>query len=135
MPSTLGFVQAFAKFKAKPDNPMWACSAIATDGSVVVSCWAHYFQKGGPGALKYVDSLSRWTGNVPGNRLMRQHLEAAKAGDLPIRMVVATAKDSELVEAVSDASKIEKTFHVRTDMVGKLTEFDGDNFVIEFTKS
>lgn len=132
MPS-LGFVEAFAKFGAKPDNPMWACSAIAKDGALVISCWSQYFKKSG-GALHYVDRLSRWTGNDLGNRLLRSHLEKAKTDGLPVRMVVATAKNPSLVEKVADASKIEKTFHIREDFVGRLLAFDGDNFVIEFTK-
>jgi hypothetical protein len=37
-------------------NQRWAVSAIADDGSLVVSCWETYFQKG----MRYVDALSRW---------------------------------------------------------------------------
>lgn len=130
---TLGFVQAFAKFGAKLDNPMWACSALAADGALVVSCWSHYFKKSGL-ALHYVDCLSRWSGNDLGNRLMRTHLEKAKAENLQVRMVVATAKEPELVEKVSDAGTLDKTFHVRDDVVGRVLSFDGDNFIIEFTR-
>lgn len=133
--AALGFVQAFARFGAKPDNAMWACSAIAKDGAVVISCWSHYFRKSDRGTLLYVDRLSRWTGNELGNKLMRAHLQAAKTSNLPVRMVVATAKDPALVEKVGDASTIEKTFHVREDVVGRLLSFDGDNFVIEFEKA
>jgi hypothetical protein len=53
----LGFVEAFAKFGAKLENPMWAVSSIAHDGALVLSCWAHYFKGDGRGALRYVDSL------------------------------------------------------------------------------
>lgn len=130
-----GFVEAFATFNAKPTNAMWACSAISADGVLVVSCWSHLFQKGGPGALHYVDRLSRWTGNVRGNNLMREHLEKAKAEGLTIRMVVATAKDPSQVEKVGDASTIKKTFHAKEDLIGRLLSFDGDNFVIEFRKA
>jgi len=38
----LGFVEAFSKFGARLDNHMWAVSAIAKDGSLVISCWAHH---------------------------------------------------------------------------------------------
>lgn len=130
----LGFVGAFSKFGAKPTNQMWAVSAIAKDGAIVISCWAQYFKKGGVGALHYVDSLSRWSSNELGNRLLKTHLELAQAENRAILMVVATAKRPELVETTSDASTIDKTFHIKEDVIGRLLSFDGDNFVIEFTK-
>jgi hypothetical protein len=133
--SALGFVEAFAKFGAKPDNQMWAISAIAADGALVVSCWAHYFKSGGPGVMVYRDCLSRWKGNELGNGLFRTHLSQAFSKNLPVRMVVATAQDTESIDHGRDASKVKKTFHVREDAVGKVIEFDGDNFVIEFRRA
>lgn len=130
--SDLGFVEAFAKFGAKLENPMWAVSSIASDGALVLSCWAHYFKGGGAGVLRYVDSLSRWNGNELGNNLLRRHISNAFEEGLPVRMVVATTTDTETVDHGQDASKIKKTFHIREDMVGKVTEYDGDNFVIEY---
>ena len=132
--ASLGFVQAFSKFDAKLDNPMWAVSAISSDGSFVLSGWAHYFKRGGPGVLRYVDSLSRWTGNERGNRLLERHLFKAFSEQLPVRMVVATAEKPEEVERETDASKIKKTFHVMEKNVGCVTEFDGDRYVIEFRR-
>lgn len=133
--SDLGFVEAFAKFGAELDNPMWAVSAIASDGALVMSCWAHCFRRGGPGSLIYADRLSRWQGNELGGGLLKRHLELAQAGALPVRMVVATASDTEAVDHGHDASKVKKTFHIRDDMVGRVTEFDGDNYVVEFRPS
>jgi hypothetical protein len=128
----LGFVQAFAKFGAVLDNPMWAVSAIAADGAVVLSCWSHRFRAGPPGKLLYVDKLSRWKGNEMGNRLLRSHLELALQEARPVRMVVATAADPSKLDQVSDASTLKKTFHTREDMVGQVVEFDGDNVTIEY---
>ncbi|MFZ3018621.1 MAG: hypothetical protein WA056_09225 [Gallionella sp.] len=132
--ANLGFVEAFAKFGAKLDNPMWAVSAIANDNALVISCWAHYFKSGGSGVVRYVDSLSRWGGNELGNKLLENHLSNAFAEKLPVRMVVATAENPDTVEREHDASKVKKTFHVRDDIVGRVTDFDGDNFVIEFRR-
>jgi hypothetical protein len=128
----LGFVEAFAKFGAKLDNPMWAVSAITDDGAIVISGWAHYFKSGGRGVLLYVDSLSRWRGNDLGNKLLEAHLSKAFAEKLLVRMVVATAEDPRAVEREPDASKIKKTFHVLENQVGRVTEFDGNHFIIEF---
>jgi len=132
--ANLGFVEAFAKFGAKLDNPMWAVSAITDDGAFVISGWAHYFKRGGRGILLYVDSLARWVGNDLGNKLLEAHLSKAFTEKLPVRMVVATAEDPEAVERESDASKIKKTFHVLANQVGRVTEFDGNRFVIELRR-
>lgn len=134
--ANLGLVEAFAKFDAKLVNSMWAVSAIADDGALVISCWANYFKKGDPDVVRYVDSLSRWTRrNGRGKKLLETHLLKAFAENLPVRMVVATAADPEAVEREPDASKFKKTFHIRDDLIGHVTEFDGDRFVIEFRRS
>jgi hypothetical protein len=131
----LRFVDAFAQFGAKPANAMWAVSAFAADGALVISCWAHYFRPGADGALEYCDRLSRWGGNAPGNNLLRDHLVTAFSEQRPVRMVVATTSETETVDAGRDASKLKKTFHVRKDLVGVVTTFDGDNFVITFRRA
>lgn len=130
----LGFVEAFTRFGAKLDNPMWAVSSIASDGALVLSCWAHYFKKGDAGTLLYVDSLGRWNGNELGNNLLRAHIDTAFSDQRPVRMVVATAENTNAIDHGNDASKIKKTFHIREDMHGRVTKFDGDHFVIEFRR-
>jgi len=130
----LGFVEAFAKFHAKPANPMWAVSAISDDGALVLSCWAHYCKTGGKGVLLYGDRLSRWSGNALGNALMRDHLAQSFQQGLPVRMVVATAVDTDAVDHGHDASTVQKTFHVREDVVGRVISFDGDNYLVEFRR-
>lgn len=131
----LGFVEAFAKFGAKPVNPMWAVSAIADDGALVISCWSHHCKSGGKGVLLYSDCLSRWGGNELGCNLLKAHLGQAVAGSLPVRMVVATTPETEAVDQGRDASKVKKTFHIREEVVGSVVSFDGDNYVIEFRRA
>jgi len=121
----LGIAEAFKVYKAKLTNSRWAVSAIAEDGSVVISCWESYF-KSARGVLKYEDALSRWEGNAPGNDLLRSHLEQAKTG-LDVRLVIAHWSKG--------GTRIAEYFHVRPDVVGKVTDFDGDRFVIEFRKA
>jgi hypothetical protein len=132
--ATLGFVEAFRKFGARPANPMWAVSAIADDGALVVSFWAHHCRTGGNGVLVCSDRLSRWSGNELGNSLLLEHLGRAMAENLPVRMVVATTTDIQAVESGHDGSKVRKTFHVREDLVGRVASFDGDNYVVEFRR-
>ena len=131
--ASLNLTTAFNRYGAKLANPQWAVSAISDSGELVVSCWTHYLS-GGNGKLIYVDRLSRWSGNVRGNNLMRQHLEQAVAEELKVRLVRASTSDTELVDSGGDASGATNTFGVREDVVGRVTSFDGDEFVIEFVK-
>ena len=64
--------------------------------------------------------------------MLREHLLLAKAGSLPIRLVVATALNTLAVDQGWDASKISKTFHIKPELTGRLTSFDGDEFVIDY---
>ncbi len=110
---------------------MWAYSAIAEDGALVVSCWSHKL-KLIDGALTYTDHLSRWYATTPEKNLFIQHLVLAKEQQLPVRLVIATAQNPGAVDRGEDGSTIPKTFHIKENVVGKIILFDGDNFVIEF---
>jgi hypothetical protein len=130
----LGLKQAFGRYKAELTNPMWQVSAIAEDGSLVVSCWTKYLvteQK----MMRYTDRLSRWGNNKAGNNLLKEHLTLALETQLPVRLIMARADNDSDLDGVVDASKIKKTFHVRDDVVGKVVTFDGDTFVVDFRKS
>ena len=54
-------------------------------------------------------------------------LTLARDEDLPIRMIVASPEDAA-------SGKVGRSFHVRTDLVGKVTKFDGDHFIVDFTR-
>ena len=130
----LNFTECFARYGAKPTNAMWAVSAQAADGSIVISCWSQYLSNPDKQTLRYTDTLSRWAANAVGNDLLRQHLQLAEQQSLPIRLVVATAQSKLEVDQGWDASKIEKTFHVKPEVIGSLASFDGDAFVIDFRR-
>jgi hypothetical protein len=126
---------AFARYGAKLKNRNWAVSAVAPDGSIVISCWGHYFKQVKNGVWPYVDTLSRWQGtNANGNKLLREHLERAVAEQTTIRLVLAQTDDKAGVDRGEDASKFNNTFGAREDVAGKVTLFDGDKFVIEFRR-
>jgi hypothetical protein len=131
--ATLSYTEAFHAYGARLANPMWAYSAIAEDGAVVMSCWAHKL-KPRAGTLVYKDHLSRWKPNPSGKNLLIEHLTRAREQELPVRLVIATTDQPDVVDRGEDASTIKKTFHIREDVVGKVTLFDGDNFVLEFRK-
>jgi len=128
------FSQCFVQYHAKLINPQWAVSAIAQDGSLVLSCWSLYFSRPNGNTLRYTDKLSRWSGNELGNNLLRSHLEAARTDDLTIRLVIATPLDRRVVDEGKDASKAGNKFHTKPDVEGRLAAFDGDEFVIDFCR-
>lgn len=64
--SNVGIVDAFRRYGAKQVNPQWAVTAIAEDGSLVVSCWSKYFSRPSQGLMRYEDRLSRWKRNALG---------------------------------------------------------------------
>ena len=130
----LNLTTAFNRYGAKLANPQWAVSAMNDRGELVVSCWSHYLSSLS-GKLVYRDRLSRWTGNSLGNKLLRGHLEDAMNNNLPVRLVQATTSNVELVESGGDASQAKNTFGVREDLVGRVVLFNGDEFIIEFTKA
>lgn len=122
---------AFARYDAELKNVRWASSAIADDGSLVLSCWQHFLKCYVDGHKRYEDHLSRWPSSHPGRNLLATHLRLAVEGNLPVQLVVATLDDPK--EWLSgEASPLPKTFSTEENLVGKVVEFDGDAFAIEF---
>lgn len=122
----LNLADAFAKFGAVAVHRLRALSAIAEDGAIVLSCTSSYFAGPSKGVLRYEDRLSRDTASALRTDLLGQHLTLARDGSLPVRLVV--------VSSAAAGSKTSRNIHVRADLVGKVTEFDGDRFVVEFTR-
>ncbi len=123
----LSLVDAFGKFGAKPANRLRGLSAIAADGAMVLNCSQPYFGHPSRGVLRYEDKLSREADDSKGTVLLGQHLTLARDGELPIRMIVTS------LVAVGSA-KGTRSFHVRPDLIGKVVSFDGDHFIIDFTR-
>lgn len=127
----LTLTAAFATYGATLKNTRWAFSAIARDGSLVLSCWKHFLKSFVDGHKHYEDHLSRWATDTPGKKLLTEHLKLAVARDLPVRLVVATV-DEPAKDLEREAGTRQKTFSVHVDMVGKVVEFDGNRFAIDF---
>jgi hypothetical protein len=128
----LTLTEAFAFYGARLKNPLWAYSAVASDGSFVLSCWEHFLVEQCDGTHRYEDNLSRWARNSLGKNLFIRHLSQALKDKLSVRLIVARAEDPEPIIAGEDASKISKEFFVRDDLTGQVTQFDGDFFQITF---
>jgi hypothetical protein len=120
----LSLTDAFGRFGAKPSSRLHGRSAIATDGAMVLNCSSVHFGHPTRGVLRYEDRLSREPVASKDVGLLGQHLALARDGELPIRMIV-TAKAGE---------KTSSSCHVRPDLIGKIVTFDGDHFIIDFTR-
>jgi hypothetical protein len=120
----LNLTDAFGRFGARPSNRLSGLSAIAPDGAIVLNCRHAYFGHPSRGVLRYEDRLSRESAESKDNQLLGQHLTLARDGSLPIRMVVMSVADE----------KTSRSFHVRPDLIGKVVKFDGDHFIVDFTR-
>jgi len=129
---TKGISEAFAKYGARLKNVNWSVSAWNAAGELVLSLWAHHYRKGEGGAAEYFGKLSRWAG--PGNSEFRANLSDAYERRSPVRLVVVQTENIDHVESGEDASKVKKDFSARDDLVGEVTEFDGENYVIRFRR-
>ncbi len=120
----LSLTDAFGKFDAKPSSRLRGLSAIATDGAMVLNCSTAHFAHPTRGVLRYEDRLSREPAGAKVTGLLGEHLTLARDGALPIRMIVTAAA----------SEKTSSSCHVRPDLIGKVVTFDGDHFIIDFTR-
>jgi hypothetical protein len=122
----LSLVDAFRKFGAKPFSRARGLSAMAADGAVVLNCSAEHFGHPARGVLRYEDRLSRELADSKEGELLGKHLALARDEALPVRMIVTSTATQERGGG--------RTFHVRPDLIGKVMKFDGDHFIIDFTR-
>jgi hypothetical protein len=125
----LSLVDAFGRFGAKPVNRLRGQSAIATDGAVVLSCSYSKFGHPSQGVLRYEGKVIKDAEDAAVNDALGQHLTMARDGNLPIRLVVMTSTED------TAKNKVTRSFHVRPDLIGKLVSFDGENYVVDFTRA
>ncbi len=129
--------EAFAAYGATLVNPQWACSAIAEDGSVVVSLWQQFFRPiPGRKGLRYEDSFA-WEVNKNGQSLLREHLRQAMDSSRPVRVVIAIPENDKDKNVISSgkkkpANRIKKTFDIRKSWIGRVVEVEDSRFVIDF---
>ena len=82
--------------------------------------------------MKYVDRVSRWSGN--GNSEFREKLDLATKNGATVRVIIAKTNSPEVIARGEDASKYKNTFAPKIDWVGSITKWDSDNFEIVFSK-
>lgn len=122
----LTLIDAFSRFGAKPATRLGSLSAMAADGAMVLNCLPTHFGHPARGVLRYETRLSAAQAESKVITTLSEHLTRARDGDLPVRMIV-TFPTRERASRTGG-------HHVRPDLVGKIVEFDGDHFVIDFTR-
>ena len=115
---------AYARYGAKIPRGQPALSAIASDGTVVISCEAAKFARTRRDVLRYEDALSADESRSRHRTLLGEHLLLARDSALPVHLVIVTPPKGASPRIIS----------VRPDLVGKVTEFDGDRFVVDFSR-
>ena len=122
----LTLIDAFGRFGAKPASRLGSLSAMAVDGAMVLNCLPAHFGHPARGVLRYETRISAVQAESNVVTSLSEHLMRARDSGLPVRMVVTFA----------ERQKAGKTgrYHVRPDLIGKVVEFDGDRFVVDFTR-
>ncbi|MFZ0499812.1 MAG: hypothetical protein WAU49_06885 [Steroidobacteraceae bacterium] len=123
----LSLIDAFGRFGAKPSSRLGSLSAMATDGAMVLSCLPAYFGHPASGVLRYEGRLSTVEAESKEIGNLGEHLTHARDGSLPVRMVVKSPAPEK------NGAKT-RTYHIRPDLIGKVVEFDGDHFIVDFTR-
>lgn len=130
----IGISEAFRKYGATLKNVNWSVSSWTDDGTLVVSLWNHHHIKGSPpGILAFGDRFDRWSGL--GNAEFRANVTRAHKDGAAVSLVIARTVEPERVQRGEDGSKIPKTFAVRDDLIGRVTQIDGEDYVIEFRRT
>lgn len=99
----------------------------------MVSLSQHHRRRSSPGTLEFQGSASRWKG--PGNTEFRENVARAFETGANVRLVIVKTDEIARVEAGEDASQIKKHFHPKEEAVGKVIEWDGENYVFRFIKA
>jgi hypothetical protein len=132
--SEVNLLEAFARYKVKSSNR--ARSALTADRALVLSCFYAQFHRAGAGVLTYEEDLAGDTGSIAA--LLRTHLSEALNNELDVKVIIAMpaerARSLETVPA-TPARAPRVSFHARTDLVGRVTFFDGSRFRVEFRKA
>ncbi len=120
----LKLADAYARYGAKIPRGQPVLSAIAADGAVVISCQAAKFARTRRDVLRYEDTLSGDDSAARHKTQLGEHLLLARDGALPVRLVIVTPPKGPSPKIIA----------VRKDLVGKVAEFDGDRFAVDFSR-
>jgi hypothetical protein len=126
----INLLEAFASYKVRPVRR--ARSAMTSEGDLVVSCWYAGFKKAQVDILKYEEDLSGQTSEIA--TALRRHLAEALSNECDVRVIVAVGTIEPKVESEAVAPA-RTTYYARKDLVGRVSSFDGERFIVEFRRT
>jgi hypothetical protein len=94
---------------------------------MVMLCAAERFLHHAQGVLRYEDRLSRGAATSRGAVQLGTHLTMAREMELPVRLIVQDLRPV-------PPARSRRAIHMRSDLVGRVVEFDGDHFIVDFTR-
>lgn len=115
---------AFSRFGANVTAGKRPLCATAQDGSLVLVCLPSGFSRQGPSVLRYSAKLSLILGRGTQIQALRLGLDAAFAARTAVRLIIRTPSMNGVPAAV----------HMRPDLVGSVTAFDGDAYSVDFVR-
>jgi hypothetical protein len=115
---------AFSRLGADVGGQQRPISATALDGSLVLVCQSSQFSRPGPGVLRYSARLSQTVARTAQIQSLRLGLDAASSAGTPVRLIIRTAG------VAGAATRV----HMRTDLVGSVSGFDGDAYSVDFVR-
>jgi len=115
---------AFSRFGASVTAGQRPLCATAQDGSLVLVCLSSGFSRPGPSVLRYSGKLSLTLARASQIEALRLSLDAALAGPTAVRLIIRTPRMNGAPAAV----------HMREDLVGSVTAFDGDDYKVDFVR-
>ena len=123
-------LEAFGSYKVKPGRR--ARSAMTGDGNLVISCWYAGFKKAQVEILRYEEDLSGQTSEI--TQALRAHLAEALSNACEVRVIVAVKAPDQMAQSGATAAG-RTTYYARKDLVGRVSAFDGERFVVEFRRT
>ena len=115
---------AYSRYGAGVSSRHRNLSSLASDGSVVLTCFGGRFNRPESGVMRYNAMISQETGSAQSLLSLRDHIEGAHTAGTLIRLVMV---------APGTATTPRRVF-VRPDLTGTVVSFDGDRFTVDFVR-
>jgi len=119
----LNLAEAYARYGAKLENRLRGLSAVAEDGAVVLTCETARLARPGIGILRFEGDISTGAPVARASALLREHLTLARDESRPVSMVIVTPSTGR-----------SRNIHIRKDLIGSVASFDGEHYVVDFTR-
>jgi hypothetical protein len=129
--SETNLLEAFATYKVRPTRR--GRSAMTQEGGLVISCWYAGFKKKQADVLRYEEDLSGQTTEIA--TALRAHLAEALSKECEVRVIVAAVETLTPKTEPAVIPPPRTTYYAREDLLGRVSSFDGERFVIEFRRA